>query len=225
MQIVNTVVYVRSYLSMDERYLAVAMMATGIGSILAACSITKILQYIKIRTLMLMSCTMMSITLFSMSLLPQFFGLLVSWFILGICLSFAQTPIGLLLRQSSNEEDRAAVFSAHFSLSHLAWMLTYPLAGWLVLGVGLSMTFTLLSLLALSAISLAVKLWPTHDPVELVHTHQTQQHSHSHTQDAHHAHTHSHLNEDADHGHSHSHSQLEHKHTFVIDRHHRDWPI
>lgn len=227
MQIVNTVVYVRSYLSLDEHYLAIAMMAAGIGSIVAACSITKLLKRIKIRSLMLTSCTLMSFVLLCMSLLPQLLGLLIGWFLLGACLSFAQTPIGSLLKQSSNEEDRAAVFSAHFSLSHLAWMITYPLAGWLVLSIGLSMTFTLLSLLSFGAIVIAFKLWPTHDPDSLIHSHQPQQHSHSHTQDAHHPHSHSHAtaHENIDHEHSHSHTALKHEHKFVIDRHHRDWPI
>jgi MFS family permease len=57
--------------------------------------------------------------------------LLAAWLALGIGYSAAQTPTGRLLRRSATPGDRPAVFAAQFALSQVAWLLTYPLAGWL----------------------------------------------------------------------------------------------
>lgn len=46
------------------------------------------------------------------------------------------TPSGRLLRRSAHPEDRPAVFAAQFALSHACWLLTYPLAGWLITAFG-----------------------------------------------------------------------------------------
>ncbi len=54
----------------------------------------------------------------------------------GFGYSATLTPSGRLLRRSSQPEDRAAVFAAHFTLSHACWLLAYPLAGWLMTAYG-----------------------------------------------------------------------------------------
>jgi hypothetical protein len=52
------------------------------------------------------------------------------------------------------------VFAAQFSLSHLAWLLTYPIAGWVTLEIGLNATWTILAALAAVGAVLAVVVWP-----------------------------------------------------------------
>ncbi|OBI91987.1 hypothetical protein A5661_26715 [Mycobacterium asiaticum] len=55
---------------------------------------------------------------------------LVIWLVIGAGMSLVLTPVGRVLRRSSTPADRPAVFAAQFSLSHLCWLLTYPIAGW-----------------------------------------------------------------------------------------------
>src|SRR3546814_15896387 len=62
--------------------------------------------------------------------------LLAVWFVLGLGYSAVLTPSGRLLRRSSHQEDRPALFAAQFALSHACWLLTYPLAGWLGAEIG-----------------------------------------------------------------------------------------
>lgn len=98
-------------------------------------------------------------------------GLLLLWAVVGFGFSFTQTPIGRILNRSSREEDRPAVFAAQFALSHAAWLVTYPLAGWF--GAAFSLTTAAFGLAALGALAMiaVIRLWPSHDPVEIVHDH------------------------------------------------------
>ena len=67
--------------------------------------------------------------------------MLTVWFVLGVGYSAVLTPSGRLLRRSSTQQDRSAVFAAQFALSHACWLLTYLLAGWLGADAGMAVTF------------------------------------------------------------------------------------
>src|SRR3546814_18123221 len=67
--------------------------------------------------------------------------LLAVWFVLGLGYSAVLTPSGRLLRRSSHQEDRRALFAAQFASSLACWLLTYPLAGWLGSESGMPVTF------------------------------------------------------------------------------------
>ena len=100
------------------------------------------------------------------------------------------TPSGRLLKRSCQPEDRPALFAAQFSLSHSCWLVTYPLAGWLGVNLGLTGTFALLGTVALAATGLAALIWHAHDPMALEHEHAAQSHTHLHYHDEHHQHEH-----------------------------------
>ena len=79
--------------------------------------------------------------------------------ILGICGNE-------ILAKSTREAERTSIFSAHFALCHLGWGLFYPLAGWLVTGLGYHAAAGVFAG-ALIAVSLPVWLyqfwiWKTH---------------------------------------------------------------
>jgi hypothetical protein len=76
-----------------------------------------------------------------------------------------QTPGGRLLRRSAHEEDRPALFAAQFALSHACWLVTYLVAGVVGNEIGLFWTFGLLGLLVVVSTGLAVRLWPSADPL------------------------------------------------------------
>jgi Na+/melibiose symporter-like transporter len=68
---------------------------------------------------------------------------LFTWFVTGVGLSLVQTPSGRIVNISATPSDRSSYFSAQFALSHLCWLITYPLVGQLVLyfGFGFSAAF------------------------------------------------------------------------------------
>src|SRR3546814_5094688 len=55
--------------------------------------------------------------------------ILGGWFALGLSYAASITPGGRLLRRSSGADDRPALFAAQFALSHVCWLIAYPLAG------------------------------------------------------------------------------------------------
>ena len=55
--------------------------------------------------------------------------------------------------------DVAAVFAAQFSLSHLAWLVAYPIAGWGATRFGLVPAWALLAGIAAVGAVLAPVLW------------------------------------------------------------------
>ena len=122
----------------------------------------------------------------------------------GFAYASAQTPSGRLLRRSSNEENRPALFAAHFAASHACWLLSYPLAGWLGSIAGLDAAALALSAIAAAGVLVAFVVWPSADIGEIEHEHPELPQDHPHLRE-------------------HS-PQGRHRHAFVIDDHHLRWP-
>ncbi|MCQ4320656.1 MFS transporter [Stutzerimonas stutzeri] len=224
MQIVNTVVYVRSILGLGEQAVAMAFAAVGGGSMLVALLLPKVLERTRERPLMLAGGVLMTLSLFLGLLAPGFVGLLGLWFLLGAGASLVMTPAGRLLKQSCHSEDRPALFAAQFSLSHGCWLVAYPLAGWVGVQVGLIETFALLGAIALVSTALAARIWPSRDLVALEHDHMPVEHTHLHYHDEHHQHEHEGREGPEPHRHPHYHPLGRHRHALVIDGHHTKWP-
>ncbi len=173
MVIVNTVVIVKAKLGLGESHVALALGAFGGGSMLAALILPPILERLSDRLVMLGSAALLGVglTLAPFLLELGFIALVLVWMILGFGYAAVQTPSGRLLRRSSMPEDRPAIFAAQFSLSHLCWLLTYPLAGKLGAQIGLSKAFFMFALIALASTALALRLWPKHTEVLIPHRH------------------------------------------------------
>ncbi|RVK21875.1 MFS transporter [Sinorhizobium medicae] len=207
MVIVNTVVLVQAEFGLTQRDTAVALAAFGVGSMIAALLLPRLLDNMPDRTAMLAGAVVLVAGLFIGVFVPRFALLLPLWLAIGVGYSLTQTPSGRLLRRSSGLEDRPALFAAQFALSHACWLITYPLAGWLGATVGLPATFSALGLIAAAAIFVAARLWPADDPEKIEHVHDDLAADHPHLADA----------ERVGDGHRHS-------HVFVIDSYHPDWP-
>ena len=54
------------------------------------------------------------------------------WVIIGGGMAIIVTPTGRVIRGSVAKQDLPAGFAAQFSLSHLAWLVTYPIAAHLL---------------------------------------------------------------------------------------------
>lgn len=207
MVIVNTVVLVQAQYGMTQRDTALALALFGGGSMAAALLLPRLLDSLTDRAAMLAGAALLVAGLFVGIAIPSFSFLLPLWFLFGLGYSLAQTPSGRLLRRSANPEDRPALFAAQFALSHACWLITYPLAGWFGAKFGLPATFIALGIIAAIAVLAALWLWPAHDPDEIEHVHDALAADHPHLTDA----------VRAGNGHR-------HRHAFVIDSHHPEWP-
>ena len=224
MVIVNTVAYVRDGLGGTESDTALAFGAVGLGSMVVAVALPKLLDTWPDRPFMLAGGALISSALVACVMGPGEVGLLLTWFVLGVGSSLVQTPAGRLLRRSAHAGDRPRVYAAQFALSHGCWLLAYPLAGWCGTEFGLAATGGLLAMIALAATVAGAVLWPPGDPSELLHLHRPMEHQHLHVHDEHHQHEHEGWEGPEPHRHPHRHAELRHKHAFVIDAHHLVWP-
>jgi len=215
MMITNTVVYVSEYLNKGETFVAMAMAFSGFGSMIVALILPKWLEKIKLKNTLISGSMIIVFCLFLASFNPSWEGFIALWFLLGIGLSLVQVPAGYLVRISCNESDSISYFSANFSLSHLCWLIAYPLAGILGVKLGLSNTFIVFAILSLVFTIIAYKIYPDPDEVEIEHTHEELTHSHYIDDDKHHESS----------SKEHTHKKVTHKHKFVIDTHHRSWPV
>lgn len=206
MVIVNTVVLVQAEFGLTQRATALALAAFGGGSMVAALALPKLLELAPDRMAMLAGISLLVAGLLVGAAVPGYWSLLPLWFGMGLGYSAAQTPSGRLLRRSSHPKDRPALFAAQFALSHACWLITYPLAGWLGVMVGLPSTFVILASIAGAAVVTAALVWPASDPEVIGHRH------HGLSDDD------PHWREGSDR------NGRKHAHAFVIDRLHPEWP-
>ena len=126
---------------------------------------------------------------------------------------------------SASPTDRISYFSAQFALSHLCWLITYPITGFLVLYYGFSFSALFLSCVVLTCFIFSILFWPDEQDSNLTHSHELKIHTHDHDhKDQHHQHSHDDDLKQETHGHEHEHEEISHKHRFVIDLHHQEWP-
>ncbi|CUH53882.1 MFS transporter [Shimia marina] len=206
--LVNTVVVVRDSYGMAESGLAVAMGAFGVGSMIAAFTLPRLLHHISDRSLMGLSAALLALVQLAHGLVIwtqgplTWAGFLAIWACAGLLFSAVMTPSGRLLKRSAHSEDRAAVFTAHFALSHACWLLAYPLAGWTATAGSQALSLIVLSVIGLGSAALGFALWQR-SPADLPHTHPDLP---------------------ADHPHLKAHGAHNHAHDFIIDDNHLVWP-
>jgi MFS family permease len=221
MVIVNTVVIVKDAFGGDDQQVALFFAAYGLGSIIIALSLPRLLDQFEPRPIMLAGGLLLPAALLTAALLEGYWTTLAIWTLLGAGASLVQTPAGILLRRSSHPEDRPALFAAQFALSHACWLVAYPAAGWLGARLEMGTTYLILTILAALGAFAAMAFWPRHDPEEFEHEHKEMEHSHAPGDDDLHAPE----TVWADNGTTwHRHRRMRHTHRFVIDDHHPIWP-
>lgn len=209
MVIVNTVVIVKE-MGRTQGEVALALAAYGGGSMLAALALPRLLRRANDRSVMILGAGLLTVTLAALGLALPGLGnealwsvLLVGWLAMGVAYSVCVTPGGRLLKRSSDETDRPALFAAQFALSHVCWLIAYPVAGQVGARLGMAPAFLLLATLAGLGFVLALWIWPRSDPSSLAHTHPDLP---------------------PDHPHLSKHGSESHAHDFVIDDLHKAWP-
>lgn len=79
--------------------------------------------------------------------------------LIGSATSAVLTPSARLLRRNSTEATRPAVFASQFSLSHLCFLVTYPVAGTLGAALGLGAVALVLTVLGAVGAVVAAATW------------------------------------------------------------------
>ncbi|MEU4314218.1 MFS transporter [Nocardia sp. NPDC024068] len=171
--LVNTIVYVRVLLGGSATAVAIALGCFGAGSISAALVLPRLLAVLPDRTVMLGGAAVVPAALAATTVLPAttpgpqigWAVLIPAWAILGAATALITTPTARLLRYRSREHERAAVFTAQFSLSHAGFLLTYPIAGLVGAHAGHAIAAATLTVVATLAAGTAARLWPAHEAV------------------------------------------------------------
>ncbi len=160
---VNTVVLVRADLGLPGREAAVALAVFGLGSVLGALAVPRLLDARSHRAVMLGGSALAAGGLALGALVPGYAGLLGLWALIGFGGGVAATPAGMLLRRSSARDDRPALYAAQFALANAALLLGYLLAGWLGAWIGMPAAFLAMGALAALAVAAAAMAWPRRD--------------------------------------------------------------
>ena len=197
---VNTVVLVKARLGLGEEAVALAFAGFGAGSMLAAFLLPRILTRLDDRPVMIGGAALMVAGVALVPMVGSLAALIALWAVIGFGFSLTQTPIGRIINRSAREADRGAVFAAQFALSHACWLVTYPLAGWVGAGAGLSTAALVLAGIGAVGVVAVLWLWPAHDPEAFAHSHDNLPLDHPHLM-----------------GHRH------HTHRFVVDENHPRW--
>lgn len=183
MVIVNTVVLVQSTFKLTEHATTIAFGLFGLGSMLSAFTLPKVLEKFPDRTVMMTGTAVLVVGLLAGIGLTNYYALLALWFFLGIGYSVAQTPTGRLVRKSAASQDRAAIFAAQFAFSHACWLITYPLVGWLSTNLGTIYAFIPMAGLALLSLITAMLVWKKEAELPFTHSHDDLPADHEHLQE------------------------------------------
>jgi len=157
--VVNTVVYVRHAMGRPASDVAWALGAAGVGAMLCALAVPRLLERVRDRTAMLAGGAIVVAGLALAVPIGGFGLLLADWLLMGAGFSLVLTPANRVVNTCGSAEERPALFAANFSLSHGAWLAAYPIAGVLGATIGLSATAAVLAALAAAALALAALVW------------------------------------------------------------------
>ncbi|SDK04656.1 MFS transporter [Streptomyces indicus] len=163
--VVSTVNYVRDELGGSQAGVAWMLAASGTGTLVAALALPRVLDRVAARTVMLTGAgvlvagTSAAVTLVAAGL-ANWAATAAVWTVIGIGMALIITPTGKVLRASVARNAIPEAFAAQFSLSHLAWLVTYPIAGALGTSAGFTVAWSVLAVLAGAGAAGAFLLWP-----------------------------------------------------------------
>lgn len=128
--LVNTVVQVRGQLEQGEVAYGWVMAIFGVGATLAALAAGALDRQVPRIRLVLMGAVLTTVAILPanwVALAP----LMVLWFVAGVGQNWVNLPTQTLIADRIPGELQGRVYGAHFAWSHLWWVFSYPLAGWL----------------------------------------------------------------------------------------------
>lgn len=163
--VVNTVNYVRDTLNGSETDVAWMLAASGGGTLAVALLLPRVLDTVADRSVMATGAAVLVVgvalaVVLSAADTTSFLAPGAVWVLIGGGMALVVTPTGRVLRRSVEPDALPEVFAAQFSLSHVAWLITYPIAGWLGTSAGFTVTWAVLLTLTAVGSAAALALWP-----------------------------------------------------------------
>lgn len=163
--VVNTVNFVRDTLGGTQVDVAWMLAASGGGTLLVALVLPRVLDRVADRAVMMTGAIVLLVAVFgavamAASAANSWAIMAPIWVVVGAGMAMIVTPTGRVIRSSLAPSELPAAFAAQFSLSHLAWLVTYPIAGWVSTSMGFTVTWVILAALALLGAILAISVWP-----------------------------------------------------------------
>lgn len=197
--LVNTVEFVQGSLQLGKQEYGWSMAAFGIGATLASISLGILKQNLKKTMIISMGTVLMSLALFPANWVGLW-GVLILWSVAGAGQSLVNVPTQTLIADRVSVDVQGRIYGAHFAWSHLWWVFSYPLAGWLGNHTPnlVFMSTGLTSAVILGVVHLVLQ------PRQLLELKSGLWHEHEHTHDVHHHHAHK-LSQTAHESHSHLH--------------------
>jgi MFS transporter, NRE family, putaive nickel resistance protein len=209
--LVNTVGYVQGTLHQTAVQYGWVMMGFGLGATCGTMAIGLYPQYRSKIVTMLGGGVLITAALLGanyVGLVP----LICLWSLAGFGQSIINLSMQTLIADRTPTNLQGRVYGAHFAWSHLWWMGTYPLAGWLG-STFPDRTFLYGSLIGLG---LLIVVHSRLKPDRFTHTHPEFSHIHPHHHNLQHHHEHL-IDVDGNqspHQHPHIHSQFSHNHSY-----------
>lgn len=163
---VNSVVYAKGVFGLGDSALALALGSYGTGSLLMALAVPRIVERVGVRRAMLAGAwvlaaallAVLGVTWLAVSTTTGWPLVLATWVLLGAGTSLINTPSSRLLAEASTPSNRNLVYTAQFALSHICFLITYPIAGWLG-AVGLTLSAAALLIIGLLGVVASAVLY------------------------------------------------------------------
>lgn len=156
--IVTTIAYVRDVLQRGNVAFAIVMVAVGAGSAVVALLLPRRseraregaggplgehLRYHRwAERSLVVGGAVLAVALLPGMLVPGVLVLGFLWALNGAGQALIAIPSVGLLAEHTAPEERGRAYAAHFALTHLFWLGTYPVSGYLARAVGTPVTFT-----------------------------------------------------------------------------------
>jgi len=135
--LVNTVSYVKGDLGLGDVQYGWVMAAFGVGATLAALAAGALDKRLARTTFVLIGALLTTLAILPTAL-ASLIPLAFLWFVAGVGQNWVNLPTNTLIADRTPEALQGRVYGAHFAWSHLWWMFSYPLAGWLGSALGSS---------------------------------------------------------------------------------------
>ncbi len=128
--LVATIHYVKNTLGLGDSYYAWAMTAHSLGSVTGALLYGQMTHPVWRARLRAAAPWCVPAALLLVAGTHSFGWLAAAWLLAGAGQVILLIQGNELLAANSRPDERSHIYAAHFSLSHIGWGVTYPLAGW-----------------------------------------------------------------------------------------------
>jgi MFS family permease len=160
MVVVNTVVIIQGDLDRGAHAVGVAFLAFGVGAVLGAAAMPRVLPRISARRVMLGGAVLMVGALAAGAALRSYPSLLAIWGLIGLGTALTLTPANYLIRRIAPPDLLQTLFAAQFSIANVCLLLAYPLAGLAGADLGMPAAFAIMAGGTALFTLAAARLWP-----------------------------------------------------------------